>query len=322
MPAAILRVGSAEAPLYLLITPDLRRMLFNFRGIIGTVNVSSLVVGALIALVVARYTVRSIKKLSAAMQQVSQGNFAVSVDETRSDEMGQLIKGFNYMVGELQKIEMLRSDFISAISHEFKTPLSAIKGYAKLLAETDNEAERKESAAIIIEESDRLSRLSSNILLLSRLKHESGELHRQMFRLDEQLRKVVLLLERQWTAKELDLELELDEVQYFGAEELLFQVWLNVLDNAIKFSPRSGRIGLTLTLSEGKVICRVTDEGSGLSQEQYGRVFEKFYQVDKSRNTEGNGLGLPIAKSIIEMHGGEIALSPAATVGLAVTIKL
>ncbi|MBS3938823.1 MAG: HAMP domain-containing histidine kinase [Peptococcaceae bacterium] len=322
MPAAIVRLSKNGTAQYLFVAPDLSKLMFNFRSIIAAVNMTSLVIGSVMILFAANYLVNPIKKLSLATKEISKGNFNVAINEVRRDEMGKLIAGFNFMAKELQKIEMLRSDFITAISHEFKTPLSAIKGYAQLLGESEDETERKECAAFIAEEAERLAHLASNILLINRLENETEALERQTFRLDEQLRKAVLLLEGQWVAKELEMEVDLAEVIYFGNEQLLYQVWINVLDNAIKFSHARGRLEIALTQDQGITICTIRDYGVGLAPENQNRVFEKFYQADKSRGTAGNGLGLAIVKRIIEMHHGEVTLSGMLGQGTSVEVVL
>lgn len=322
LPAAILKLDSLGQPQYLLIYPDVRKIMFNFRGILARVNITSLVVGSLMFLLAAKYIVKPIKQLSEVTKKISRGEFDVTIAHKRKDEIGQLIEGFNTMAKELQGIEMLRSDFISAISHEFKTPLTSIKGYAKLLCETYDEDERREYASIIVGETDRLSHLASNILLLNRLEHTEEELQRDSFRLDEQLRQVLLLLENLWSEKQLELELDFSDITFSGNEQLLYQVWLNLLDNAIKYSPLGGRLQISLTQHNGNVLCTIRDDGPGISAEHQRHVFDKFYKGDKSRSSIGNGLGLSIAKKVIDMHLGQITLESNPGQGTKVIVSL
>lgn len=322
LPSAVVRLSREGESHYLFIYPDVSKLMFNFRAIIARVNITSLVVGSVMILLAAKYIVRPIRELSIATGQISKGNFDVVIKEKRRDEIGQLIDGFNSMARELQSIEILRSDFVSAISHEFRTPLTSIRGFTRLLAQTEDDEQRQEYAAIITEETDRLSRLASSILLISRLENEESELEMSCFRLDEQLRKVLLLLERQWAEKQLELDVELPAVECLGNEQLLFQVWLNILDNAIKFSRPGDRLEVSLTQEADSFTCTIRDYGAGIAPEHHSRVFEKFFKGDRSRGTAGSGLGLSIAKRIIEMHQGEITLSSALGEGTTVCITL
>jgi len=307
---------------YFLVYPDIKQHIINFRQVLGRFSITSLLVGSVLFLFAAAYIVRPIKSLSEATKRIAQGNFSVRIPEKRQDEIGQLIVSFNAMAKELQSIEMLRSDFVSAISHEFKTPLTSIRGYAKLLGEAETDHTKKEYAAVIVEETERLSHLASNILLLTRLEQEGATLTRESFRLDEQLRKVVLLLERAWQEKGLNLQIELSEVCYAGNENLLHQVWMNLLDNAIKFSPGGSLLAISLHETAGAVECEIKDAGEGIPQVLHGKVFEKFFKADKSRTGKGNGLGLSIVKRIVTMHGGEVLLMSEEGQGTTITVRL
>lgn len=302
--------------------PDMRQWASNFRRIMLRINLTSLLVGALLILLASKYIVRPVKSLSEATQKVSRGDFNVHIPENRQDELGQLIGNFNAMARELRSIEILRSDFVSAISHEFKTPLTSIKGYAKLLSEAEDRDERREYAQVVLEETERLSHLASNILLLNRLENEDAPLPREVFDLDEQIRRCILLLESLWTEKCIDLSVELGEIQYRGNEQLLYQVWLNVLDNAIKFSSHGGRIEVRLSASESQILVAVRDFGTGIAPIEQLHVFDKFFKADKSRTTQGNGLGLAIAKKVVDMHKGTIELNSVLGEGTTVSVRL
>lgn len=278
----------------------------DFRSLILYYNLFSIFCGTVIMLIAARLIVKPIKKLTFAAEKIAKGDFEVYIKQDRKDEIGQLIDNFNKMSKELSSMEILRSSFISDISHEFKTPLTSIEGYTKLLRDCKNDAERNEYIDIITEETKRLSALSGNILLLNRIENENITLTKNTFRLDEQIRHVILLCENKWSSKKIDLNISLDEIMYVGNEPLLFQVWLNLLDNAIKFSNPDETIELNLKKSNDKIVFTIIDYGTGMTDEQRKRMFEKFYTGDKSRNSEGNGLGLSIVKRVIDMHGGSI----------------
>lgn len=322
LPATIMRLTGTEGESYLFVHPNLGKLAANFRPVIIRMNFVSLIVGSIMVLIAAKYIVRPVKELSEATKQVSQGNFEVNIKTKRRDELGQLVAGFNAMAKALRGIEILRSDFIAAISHEFRTPLTSIKGFAKLIGETESKDLRQEYAAIVADETDRLAALASSILQMSELESGVGDFARQSFRLDEQLRQVVVLLEPQWSKKNLDLAVDLAAVDYCANKDLLFQVWLNILDNAIKFSPNAGRVEVVLTADKNAVACSIRDFGPGIKSENQRRVFEKFYKGDKARGSPGSGLGLSIAKRIVELHQGEVSLSSAPERGTTVTVTL
>ncbi|KPU44722.1 heme sensor protein HssS [Oxobacter pfennigii] len=278
----------------------------DFGNIILMYNLLSIFFGTIVMLFAAHFIVDPIKKLTWATDRIAGGDFSVQIEKKRKDEIGQLVDNFNKMAKELASTEMLRNNFISDISHEFKTPLTSIEGYTKLLKNCKNDSERDEYIEIITRETKRLSVLSGNILLLNRIENENITQVKDTFRLDEQIRQVILLSENKWISKNMDLNIELEEIKYTGNEQLLFQVWLNLLDNAIKFSNRNEAIEIRLKRQDGQTIFSIMDYGKGMSEEQQKRMSEKFYTGDKSRNTEGNGLGLSIVKRIVDIHGGTI----------------
>jgi signal transduction histidine kinase len=220
-----------------------------------------------------------------------------------------MARSFNEMAQELSSIETLRSDFISNISHEFKTPIVSIKGFAKRLKKgTLSEEQRNEYIDIIISESDRLTRLSSNVLLLSRLENTEKVMEKALYPLDEQIRRAILLLEPQLQKKRLEVDAKIESVQIFAGEEVLSHLWINLLGNAIKFSPDGGTVGISLTQNGSEAVVTVSDTGAGMDEEMQRHIFDKFYQGDTSRATEGNGLGLSLVKRILELENGRISV--------------
>jgi signal transduction histidine kinase len=297
-------VKSGKQYIVAVITP--KGLLLDIRVLTFRVSVLSLLIGSLLMLIASRIIVKPVRKLSAATEKIAKGDFNIRIHNNRRDEIGQLIKNFNIMAGELAGMEMLRNNFISDISHEFKTPLTSIEGYTKLLRDCKNDTERNEYIDIITEETKRLSALSGNILLLNRIENENIALAKSAFRLDEQIRQVILFHENKWSNKQIELQLDLEETVYEGNEQLLYQVWLNLFDNAVKFSGTKGLIEVRLKKKDSKTIFTITDYGSGMTQEEQKRIFEKFFTGDRSRSTEGNGLGLSIVKRILDMHSGTI----------------
>lgn len=270
-------------------------------------------VSAVLSVLMSRAVLHPIRRISEASRQVATGDFDVNLEYTGSiRDIRDTYESINTMAKELSGIETLRSDFIANVSHEFKTPLTAIEGYAMLLQdESLPRSERQECLEKILSGVGRLSDLVSNILMLSKLEQEKVRARRAPFRLDEQIRQAILSLEPLWSEKELVLEPELEEMRYNGSESLLYHVWSNLLSNAVKFSPVGGKLTVTLWAEGEKAICTVTDEGPGMSEETQKHIFEKFYQGDFSRGQDGSGLGLPLAKRIVELSGGTVQVESA-----------
>lgn len=284
----------------------------------------SLLIGTVIALFVGKLMIRPIQRISDAFDEVSVGNFEVRVPEgERISEIRDMAKKFNAMTRELSHIETLRGDFVANVSHEFKTPLSSIEGYATLL-QGKSLSEEKRDAYIekILDNSRRLSTLSSNVLMLSRLENQEIVAGRSEFRLDEQLRRVILRLEDKWGAKNIEFDMELPCVMYYGSEGLLDQVWSNLIDNAIKHSAHGASIRIELATDAESVCVSVIDDGDGMDSEVQKHIFEKFYQGDASHTSEGNGLGLALVKRIVDMCGGTVQVVSALGEGSAFTVRL
>ncbi|MBE6579829.1 MAG: HAMP domain-containing histidine kinase [Ruminococcaceae bacterium] len=284
--------------------------LLDITGISATVWlwIFSILIGGALSWYVNHRILKPITRLSDAMDRVAAGEFNVTLaSHSRIREIRNIYEKFNLMTGELRSTEILQRDFISNVSHEIKTPINAIEGYVTLLQSTENIDETEE---IYIEKillnTRRLSELVGNILLLSKLENCSIEAGGTCFRLDEQIRLAIMLLEPKWQEKELGFDVELEELTYYGNTGLLCHVWSNLIGNAVKFSPRGGEVTLRLW-EEGERLCfSVADQGEGISPEVQKRMFQQFYQGDSSHKAEGNGLGLTLAKRILDLCGGEI----------------
>lgn len=229
----------------------------------------------------------------------------------------ELEKSFNMLAEELGRNEMLRTDFIHDFSHEFKTPIVSISGFAKLLQKGNlTEEQEQEYLSIIATESEKLSNMAMNVLDMSKLDNVSVLTDVTRFNLSEQLRHCVLMLEKKWTEKGLEIEIDLPEFYVTGNADLLSEVWINLLDNAIKFSPENGKVIVKVYQTETGTAVEVRNVGEEIPLKDKDRVFDKFYQTDPSHATEGNGLGLAICKRIVELHEGTISVT--STFGLTV----
>jgi len=306
---------------YLVSTPIAgQRILDGLRASAGIGIAITIGVAFILTWLAVTLVTRRIRRISEAAIEVTNGNYDVSITEGGNDEVALLVENFNHMTEALRRNDHLAKDLVASISHELKTPIASIQGFSRLLQTEENPDKRQQYLTIMEQDSTRLSRLTSNLVRLSRLDHQTI-IERKRYRLDEQLRTCLLLLERQWTEKSLRLELDLPEVSVEWEEELMQHVWLNLLENAIRYSPESGV--LKVTLHEGKNI-RVTirDEGPGIAEQDLPYVFDRFYQGEQSRANEGHGLGLSIVKRIIDLHDGELTIRNQSEQGAIVTVTL
>ena len=293
-------------------------LIFVISGIV------SVIVGTIASRLAGKRPLDSILAINEATKEVVKGNYTVRLNEDIPvTELSSMAHNFNVMVKELANTEIFRKDFIENVSHEFKTPLSAIEGYVTLLQKKSlSEEKRAEYTQRILLNTKRLSSLTGNILLLARLENQEIVIKQMRYSLDEQLREIILLFEAQWTAKDLDLDIDLCSVDYSGSKELLMQVWQNILGNAIKFVSKQGQIQILLRKEQDNIIVSIADNGIGMDEETKKRIYERFYQADTSRTGAGNGLGLTLAKRIVDLHNGTIEVSSEVGKGTAFTVTL
>lgn len=284
----------------------------------------SVVVGGVITNYITHSFIDPITQLGAAMKEVADGNFQITAQcSSKLKEVNDIYASFNLMVQELAATETLQTDFISSISHEFKTPINAIEGYASLLQDHQQSTEEQQIyIEKILYNTHRLSALTGNILLLSKINNQTIKPQRTGFRLDEQIRQAIVALEQKWTAKDIDFDVELDKIQYSGYESLLSHVWSNLIDNAIKFDPQGGMIALRLRQSGDCAVFTIDDNGPGVPPQEQERIFHKFYQVDNSREVSGNGLGLALVRQIVSFSGGTVAVENLPEAGCRFTVTL
>lgn len=278
----------------------------------------SILLGTFLSIIVSKLVLRPLDDMILATKEVAKGNFDVEVPiRYEKNQFANLIKSFNAMTRELSGIEIFRNDFINNFSHEFKTPLSTIRGFARELKNPDlTDEERAEYIEIIISSCDRLTEMSSSVLLLSKLENQQFITGRVPCDLAEQLRDSILMLEQLWEKKNIELRLELDEITYSCDPESLSHVWQNLLSNAIKYCPDNGGvIEISCSEQEKYVIVSITDNGIGMDDDTISHIFEKFYQGDTSHKAEGNGLGLALAARIVKLYGGRIEVDSKPDVG-------
>ena len=296
-------------------------VIFNRMGLRELLTVSPLFVAvillatcALIATLLfawlSRVYLRPMQQLIDATKEVKKGNFEVRVyhkDKRPVTEMEDLVENFNGMVEELGGIEMFRNDFINNFSHEFKTPIVSIRGFAKeMQIEGVSDEQKMEYARIIEAESDRLAKLSSSVLELSRLENQRIVTNRTEFYLDEQIRQTILLFEKEWSERGIEILPELEECVVCFDEEMLALVWNNLISNAIKFTPNGGAVSVRMFLKSQTVTVEVEDNGIGMTEDVRNHIFEKFFQGDPSRGRKGYGVGLAIVRRAVALCQGRV----------------
>lgn len=262
--------------------------------------------------------------LGEAMDRIARGDFSVRLREPQRGVLADVVASVNNMAAGLGSVEHQRQEFISNVSHEIQSPLTSISGFASLLRDGGLDgATRDHYLDVIHAEAARLSRLSDNLLRLSTL-DSSDDIERQPVRIDEQLRSVVLMLEPQWTGKGLDVELSTAPVEIDADADMLRQVWINLVANAIRYTSDGGAVRVSVQAASGSCRVDVTDTGIGISDADLPRVFERFFRADKARSGEGNGLGLALVKRIADLHGGEVTVTsePGAGSTFSVTLPL
>jgi signal transduction histidine kinase len=272
------------------------------------VVIVGIIIGAPISIFVNRALLSPIRKLGDAMNLVSKGSFGIQI-HTRAPfgDIRDIYHNFNLMTRELAATEILKTDFVSNVSHEIKTPITAIEGYAMLLQGSETLSEEdSEYVDKILTNTQRLSELVGNVLLLSKIDNQAIETKAERFSLDEQIRQSILLLEPKWCEKNIELYVDLEHVIYEGNRGLMIHVWNNLIGNAIKFTPTDSTVKIMLSKGENNLVFEVEDQGSGIADMAINHIFDKFYQADSSHKQEGNGLGLSLAKRIIDIEGGQI----------------
>ena len=285
---------------------------------------SCLLIGILVTSQLSRYFFNPIKKLRSAMDKIADGDYSVRLEEVSSSkEIMEIYTGFNLMAHELSVTEILQTDFVSNVSHEFKTPITAIEGFSVLLQESENlDEEQLDCIDKILFNSRRLSSLLGSILLLNKLENQQVSTKQSKYRLDEQIRQSVVALEPAWEQKNIELDVDLERTYYCGSEAMMRHVWDNLIANAIKFTPENSTVRILLRDEDAHLTVRVTDQGPGLSEETQKHMFDKFYQGDTSHKQDGNGLGLALVKRILSIEQAEIYAENLPEGGCCFTVKL
>ena len=285
----------------------------DLASVILFMSLSSLIIGGLIAFFSSRLPLKPINNLINKMNRLAAGDFKARLrfGNTLSAHPAfcEISTSFNKMAEELENTELLRRDFINDFSHEFKTPIASIRGFARLLAKENlTDAQRAAYLRAIEEESTRLSAMATNVLSLSKIENQTILSEISCFNLSEQLRGAILVLEGKWAQKDIYLSIDFEEYEIEACEELLREVWINLLDNAVKFSPEGGEVFLSIRENAESLAVTICNTGSEIPPEKQDKIFHRFYQADESHATAGNGVGLAIVKRIVDLHGGNVSV--------------
>lgn len=288
--------------------------------------VISLVVGSAGTIITSIFPIKSINHVVTQLNRLASGDFKARLSFGRTVSAHPVVKevtdSFNKMAGELESTEMLRSDFINNFSHEFKTPIVSIAGFARLLKrENLTDEQRAEYIGIIEEESMRLSHMATEVLNLTKLENQAILTDITEFNLSEQIRSCILLLESKWARKNIEIAPDFEEYTVRANEEMLKQVWINLIDNAVKFSPEYGTVRIGIREEGDGLAVDISNTGTPIPHEEQGKIFNKFYQADQSRSSEGSGVGLAVVKRIIDLHEGDVSVESDGNI-TAFTVKL
>ncbi|MBH5318901.1 HAMP domain-containing protein [Paenibacillus sp. GSMTC-2017] len=295
----------------MFLRPNLEQQVGEIRVLLALLLGYAFILSLAFIVILTRTIVKPLKALKAATKKIVGGNYKMELDVKRKDEIGDLARHFSQMASSLERLDEMRQEFVANVSHEFQTPVTSIQGFTQAIIDGETtEDEQRHFLQIVNEESKRLSSLSKQLLTLAALDSESTIVNKQPYRLDEQLRQILIITEWQWSQKNLELTLELPEITITADEALLHQVWLNLMTNSIKFSQNGAHIRIDISVAK-TIEVTFTDTGIGIPPSELPFIFDRFYKADKARNRAltGSGLGLSISRKIIELHGGTIDAS-------------
>lgn len=301
-------IGAAIA---LRTTPQIRNIQYGIMKIVLIAQLFAWMLAFVVSYILARQIANPIKKMRIAAKSIASGNFKERIPITSNDEIGQLAESFNHMTQSLSELETMRSSFVSDVSHELRTPMTIISGFVEGIVDgTIHESEHRKYLDIVLSETKRLSRLVTELLEASRLEQGKIVLNKQNIDMNRLVTEAIVTYEQPLTQKGIDVELSLeaDECIAFADKDSIKRVLINLIDNAIKFTPPGGKIEIKTEYRDKKVATTVENTGEGISQDDLRHIWERFYKTDKSRGMDkkGVGLGLHIVKTIIANHGGEI----------------
>lgn len=273
-------------------------------------GLTSAIIGTVLAFILSRIILTPVYSVIEGMEKLSDGDFSTRIELGKSETLQNVSNSFNKLARELEKTEILRSDFISDFTHEIKTPIMSISALVSLLKTKSVSDEKYKSYLEVMEsEAKRLVDMTTNTLYLSKLESQEIITDKKKYNVSEQIRGAVLMFVSKWEEKNLSLSVDVGEISLCANEDMMMQVWVNLIDNAIKFSECGKELKIDATAVGDILYVNVENHGPEIPEEDYEKIFTKFFQCDKSRTTEGNGIGLSVVKHIVELHGGEVKVS-------------
>ncbi|MFD0698219.1 sensor histidine kinase [Paenibacillus sp. GCM10027628] len=297
--------------LAIFVRPNLEQQIGDVRILMAFLLGLTFMFSIILIVLFSQYIVKPVKKLREATNRIVGGDYEIAMDVSRRDEIGDLARDFTQMAQSLKQLDNMRQEFVANVSHEIQSPLTSIQGFAgSILDKETSEEERERYLQIILDESKRLSSLSKQLLTLASLDKEQDVVKRSVYRLDEQIRQILIVTEWQWTEKQLAIELELPEIEINADPQLLYQVWLNFITNSIKFCRPGDTLRVEIEKLPAEIAVKISDTGIGIPAAELPHIFDRFYKADKARNRarSGSGLGLSIAKKIVDLHQGTVAV--------------
>ncbi|NIK78227.1 signal transduction histidine kinase [Paenibacillus castaneae] len=304
--------------------PNLEQQFGEVRIIMAVLLGLVFLLSILFIIIASRYIVKPVKNLTAATNKIVSGDYNIEMDVTRRDEIGNLARHFKQMAQSIKQLDEMRQEFVANVSHEFQSPLTSIQGFSQAILDKETSPEEEERYLRVIEkESRRLSSLSKQLLTLAALDKEENVIHLTSFRLDEQIRQVLIATEWQWTEKQLVIDPDLTEIVITADAGLLYQVWFNLITNSIKFSRSGDTISIGIAVDH-HIVVTISDTGIGIPENELSHIFERFHKVDSARNrtNAGSGLGLSIVKKIVDRHKGTIEIQSQLGEGTSFIIRL
>lgn len=295
----------------LFVRPDIEKQFGEIRFFLAVLLVLMILLSFFFVIINTRFLVKPITKLTDATKRIANGDYSGELNVTRDDEIGDLAKHFSQMTQSIQRLEDMRQEFVSNVSHEIQSPLASIQGFSQTLqSEELTKEKRNEYLSIIEKESRRMSSMSKQLLMLASLDKGGNPLQHTSFDLAQQIRQVLFMLEWSWREKDMVIEMDLPSTVISADEKLLSQVWTNLITNSIKYSDSGSSIMIRIKKIGRMAEVMIKDTGMGIADEELPHIFERFYKVDKMRNRSetGSGIGLSITKKTVELHGGTIVV--------------
>lgn len=289
--------------------PLLHRLQIGWTFSLISPMITAVLLAVLGSLLIRNPVVRIIEDLIQATQQIADGHFSIRVPEAGKGDLRKLLRNFNQMAAGLENVEHMRSDFLSTFSHEFRTPITSICGFAERLREPGLAPDKRTAYLdFIISESRRLAELSNDLLLFFKYQNQNFIGDQETFELDEQILQCIIGLEPHWEARGIRIEVDLPSISYRSNREMLSHVWQNLLDNAVKYSRDGGLVHVSAVQCDGQVEISIQDHGIGMDEETMSHIFEKFYRGATARASSGSGLGLTLVQNIVKLCGGGISV--------------